>query len=112
MAGAASMMCSYSRSATPHLIFVSDASQDLINGTFACENDKIMNGIVKAEHGFRGCKYFLSCVVLAPLKFQFSQLSCLIGQRKPFLSTQVIRRSQLAPRTESTIGAATGLDVF
>ncbi|XP_006455624.1 hypothetical protein AGABI2DRAFT_195052 [Agaricus bisporus var. bisporus H97] len=38
MAGAASIMCSY----------------NLINGTYACENDKVMNGIVKAEYGFRG----------------------------------------------------------
>lgn len=38
MAGVASMMCSY----------------NLINGTYACENDNIMNGVVKTEMGFRG----------------------------------------------------------
>ncbi|KAK0185894.1 glycoside hydrolase family 3 protein [Armillaria mellea] len=38
MAGVASMMCSY----------------NLINATYACENDKIMNDIVKKEYGFQG----------------------------------------------------------
>ncbi|TFK37529.1 glycoside hydrolase family 3 protein [Crucibulum laeve] len=38
MAGVASIMCSY----------------NLINGTFACENSKIMNDIVKREYGFQG----------------------------------------------------------
>ncbi|KAK7018629.1 glycoside hydrolase family 3 protein [Favolaschia claudopus] len=38
MAGVASIMCSY----------------NLINGTYACENDKIMNDIVKREYGFQG----------------------------------------------------------
>nr|VWO95455.1 tRNA dimethylallyltransferase (EC [Ganoderma boninense] len=35
-ANVASVMCSY------------------INGTFACENDKAMNGILKGELGFQG----------------------------------------------------------
>jgi hypothetical protein len=30
---------------------------DLINGTYACENDKIMNDIIKREFGFQGCEY-------------------------------------------------------
>ncbi|KAG6908117.1 hypothetical protein DXG01_006086 [Tephrocybe rancida] len=38
MAGVASMMCSY----------------NLVNGTYACENDKVMNDIVKREYGFQG----------------------------------------------------------
>ncbi|KAF7290649.1 Glycoside hydrolase family 3 protein [Mycena indigotica] len=38
MAGVASIMCSY----------------NLINGTYACENDKIMNDIIKREFGFQG----------------------------------------------------------
>ncbi|KAF8637156.1 hypothetical protein AX17_003060 [Amanita inopinata Kibby_2008] len=38
MAGVASIMCSYNQ----------------INGTYACENDKIMNDIVKREFGFQG----------------------------------------------------------
>ncbi|KIK61104.1 glycoside hydrolase family 3 protein [Collybiopsis luxurians FD-317 M1] len=38
MAGVASVMCSY----------------NLINGTYACENDKMMNGILKGEFGFQG----------------------------------------------------------
>ncbi|KIK00093.1 glycoside hydrolase family 3 protein [Laccaria amethystina LaAM-08-1] len=38
MAGVTSMMCSY----------------NLINGTYACENDKMLNDIVKREFGFQG----------------------------------------------------------
>ncbi|KAJ7906290.1 glycoside hydrolase family 3 protein [Mycena leptocephala] len=38
MAGVTSIMCSY----------------NLINGTYACENDKIMNDIIKREFGFQG----------------------------------------------------------
>jgi hypothetical protein len=30
---------------------------DLINGTYACENDKVMNDIIKREYGFQGCEY-------------------------------------------------------
>ncbi|KAF8890742.1 glycoside hydrolase family 3 protein [Infundibulicybe gibba] len=39
MAGVASMMCSYNQ----------------VNDTYACENDKIMDDIVKREFGFQGC---------------------------------------------------------
>ncbi|KAJ3711748.1 glycoside hydrolase family 3 protein [Lentinula raphanica] len=38
MAGVASVMCSY----------------NLINGTYACENDKMLNDILKREFGFQG----------------------------------------------------------
>ncbi|CAA7264066.1 unnamed protein product [Cyclocybe aegerita] len=38
MAGVGSMMCSYNQ----------------VNGTYACDNDKMMNDIVKREFGFRG----------------------------------------------------------
>lgn len=27
---------------------------DLINGTYGCENDRLMNGILKYEYGFQG----------------------------------------------------------
>ena len=30
---------------------------DLLNGTYACENDKLMNDIIKREFGFQGCEY-------------------------------------------------------
>jgi hypothetical protein len=30
---------------------------DLINGTYACENDKMLNDVLKREFGFQGCKY-------------------------------------------------------
>jgi hypothetical protein len=39
MAGAASVMCSY----------------NLVNGTYACENDGTLNTLLKQEIGFRGC---------------------------------------------------------
>ncbi|KAF9025178.1 beta-glucosidase [Hymenopellis radicata] len=38
MAGVTSMMCSY----------------NLLNGTYACETDKVMNDIIKREYGFQG----------------------------------------------------------
>ncbi|TFK67251.1 glycoside hydrolase family 3 protein [Pluteus cervinus] len=38
MAGVTSMMCSY----------------NLVNNTYACENDKVMNDIIKREYGFQG----------------------------------------------------------
>jgi len=37
-AGVGSIMCSYNK----------------INGTYACENDKLINGLLKEELGFRG----------------------------------------------------------
>jgi beta-glucosidase-like glycosyl hydrolase len=39
MAGAASVMCSY----------------NLINGSYACENDGTLGALLKQEIGFRGC---------------------------------------------------------
>ena len=66
MAGVGSIMCSYSTlsycfsrydSLFPYL-----HTLDLLNGTYACENDKLMNDIMKREFGFQGCNY------LYPLK--------------------------------------------
>jgi hypothetical protein len=31
---------------------------DLVNDTYACENDKVLNDIVKREYGFRGCEHY------------------------------------------------------
>lgn len=31
----------------------------LVNGTYACENDAVMNGMLKGELGFQGCKHIL-----------------------------------------------------
>jgi hypothetical protein len=31
---------------------------DLLNDTYACENDKVLNDIVKREYGFRGCEHY------------------------------------------------------
>ncbi|KAI0824217.1 beta-glucosidase [Trametes gibbosa] len=41
-ANVASVMCSYNS----------------VNGTFACENDKIINGLLKGEMGYQGCASF------------------------------------------------------
>lgn len=56
MAGVSSVMCSYSTfihstsiSYRPYAMGL-----DLINGTYACENDKMMNDILKREFGFQG----------------------------------------------------------
>ena len=62
MAGVGSIMCSYSTFlvVSPFVIrpFLTDLlSVDLLNGTYACENDKIMNDIMKREFGFQGCEY-------------------------------------------------------
>ena len=37
----------------------SSAMTDLINGTYACENDKVLNDVIKREFGFQGCEYIL-----------------------------------------------------
>lgn len=62
MAGVSSIMCSYSMSFSPfarncyasgfYLIPITD----MINGTYACENDKTLNDLLKREFGFQGCK--------------------------------------------------------
>ena len=53
----ASVMCSYSkRRRFGFLRFALNlAYLDLINDTYACENDKTLNGILKGEFGFQGC---------------------------------------------------------
>lgn len=58
MAGVASVMCSYSKSAELLFSLVVDGLYlvDQINGTFACENDKMLNDVLKREFGFQGCK--------------------------------------------------------
>ena len=55
MAGVASVMCSYSKRATLSLANCkADANADLVNGTYTCENDKLLNDIFKREFGFQG----------------------------------------------------------
>ncbi|KAL0572187.1 hypothetical protein V5O48_009782 [Marasmius crinis-equi] len=66
MAGVASVMCSY----------------NLNNGTFACEDDRTMNQILKSEYGFQGCKspaYALPTPILIP---STKQISCPIGKQR------------------------------
>ena len=40
-----SFMCAYNR----------------LNGSYACENSKVLNGLLKGELGFQGCKYLITC---------------------------------------------------
>ena len=56
MAGVASIMCSYSkRFVRAHARFnLLTVLLDLINNTYACENDKLMNDVLKREFGFQG----------------------------------------------------------
>lgn len=59
MAGVASMMCSYSASSYQSSftqLFIFGTHEDLINNTYACENDKMMNDVIKREFGFEGCE--------------------------------------------------------
>ncbi|KAF8809832.1 glycoside hydrolase family 3 protein [Phlegmacium glaucopus] len=56
MAGVSSIMCSY----------------NLLNGTFACENDKVMNDIIKREFGFQG-------FIMSDWSAQHSTISAVTG---------------------------------
>jgi hypothetical protein len=44
----------------------------VVNDTYACENDKILNGLLKTELGFEGCapalSQFLRLVLTAPCR--------------------------------------------
>lgn len=59
-AGVASIMCSYSTSIAfilSHRTMLSSFHaplSDLVNDTFACENNKTLNGMLKSEFGFQG----------------------------------------------------------
>ena len=62
MAGVAAVMCSYSAYPWPPLVRVRAVLicknlefVDQINETYACENDRTLNQILKGEIGFRGC---------------------------------------------------------
>jgi len=70
MAGVGSLMCSYSTLSFQVVFRFHDwfflcfdltdmlyFSVDLLNGTYACENDKVMNDIIKREFGFQGCEF-------------------------------------------------------
>lgn len=54
-AGVASVMCSYSMSSY-QLFFYPELRgyPDLINDTYACDNDKMQNDVLKREFGFQG----------------------------------------------------------
>jgi beta-glucosidase-like glycosyl hydrolase len=50
-------MCSYNKRQSA--VFVVSSYVDLIdvvNDTYACENDHVLNDLIKTELGFRGCK--------------------------------------------------------
>ena len=34
----------------------SSLNEIIVNGTYACENDKMLNGVLKGELGFPGCE--------------------------------------------------------
>ena len=73
MAGVASVMCSYS---TPvylvnHYLGLMNGL-DLVNDTFACENDRTINQILKGENGFRG-------YVMSDWSAQHSTMSAVAG---------------------------------
>ncbi|KAF5356831.1 hypothetical protein D9756_006600 [Leucocoprinus leucothites] len=54
MAGVTSLMCSYSGFLSAFPGDGLNSCADLINGTWACENENVLSGIVKFETGFRG----------------------------------------------------------
>ncbi len=56
MAGVASVMCSY----------------NLVNGTYACENNSTLNGILKSEFGFQG-------FIMSDWSAQHSTISAITG---------------------------------
>jgi len=82
MAGAASVMCSYSKSLFTSISAETNANLcliDQINGTYACENDKTLNDILKGEFGFQGCELlsaFLLYRVLFSTKINPHLYSC------------------------------------
>ena len=53
-AGVASVMCSYSKRPTSMVLLTTNANTDLINDTYACDNNKTLNDILKREFGFQG----------------------------------------------------------
>lgn len=51
----------------------------LVNGTYACENDKTLNGILKGEFGFPGCKRIIIFSHFKQLNMNDSiKTSCLV----------------------------------
>ena len=73
MAGVASVMCSYSKSmillAVEHFLTL---NADLINDTYACQNDKMIDDVLKREFGFRG-------FVMSDWAAQRSTMSAAVG---------------------------------
>ena len=53
-AGVASVMCSYSKRPISIVLLTTNANADLINDTYACDNDKMLNDVLKREYGFQG----------------------------------------------------------
>lgn len=72
-AGVASVMCSYSTHIfSPSSIFLLSWSADLVNDTYACENDKTLNDILKREYAFQG-------FVMSDWGAQHSTMSAAVG---------------------------------
>jgi beta-glucosidase len=57
-ANVASVMCSYKYVQKSEYCLLALTSHSKYNGTYACENDKLLNGLLKKELGFPG--YVLS----------------------------------------------------
>ena len=53
-AGVASAMCSYSEYDLKIRPNFTNSPIDIINETYACENDQLINGVLKGELGFQG----------------------------------------------------------
>ena len=54
-AGVASVMCSYSECSCPGMgLCEADDGTDQINASWACENERTLNQILKGENGFQG----------------------------------------------------------
>jgi hypothetical protein len=50
----------------------------IVNGTYACENNKTLNGLLKEELGFQGCQYAQLYLRYADSLYLALQTSCLV----------------------------------
>lgn len=70
----AAIVCSFHLYVVYALIY----RQDLINDTYACNNNKTLNDILKREIGFQGCKHLFYIARLC-LYAETPKSSCQIG---------------------------------
>jgi beta-glucosidase-like glycosyl hydrolase len=88
LAGVASVMCSYSECSCSVRSYVLNEPIDLINNTYACENEKMLNDVMKREYGFQGCECsvrLVSCIrsctadIMSDWSAQHSTISAVMG---------------------------------